>query len=1188
MHAYRHFLFLELFAAVAMTPAAALAVTPPGIVYESEAVAKPDSAWKKDQRTADHWNLWTKEIDIEKKRSGGASLASPTVEADRGSAEEGAPALHCVVDDLKPGVYLAYVSNPGRPLGYSLDGERWFRHAGTELFLGMHDLPDGRFEFWVDDRYASPPGNPGSGYFDYVRFVGVSATAKNVRRCEPIRRLEYDLRTGNRGFAVRTTELTLAGFEVEGGRGGRIKGCKTGDSFSYTFACEGTFYPAVEMVDTRGGIEELAVTFDGREIGRIVAGHLDGRPALFCLQQPITVEPGDRIAFTCKNDVDACLVSRLYFSTQAIEPPPVRFENVEHRSPQPGVVDFCWTTNRPLATGHVEYGIDSLGESTEPSGYLGRNHRVRLSGLDPQRAYQARLVTEHDGRPLVSEVICLHPVPVTPPPTKRFSIELAVPEPTEHARENWPATVGIPFAKGTLGKLQDLRLFDAGGRAEVLQAGLFSRWPDGSVKWATISFMADTRLGDAPSSYRLEGRPAWDDPAPSAADVVSSASTDELWKLLIGGFALHLRAADGELLVGKPPESETPRIEINGPIRAVVKWSGPIVDSAGSRRFAYLVRMELWRDRPAIGLDVSVLNDQPSPRFQSVGSVVLRIPWQSAGELRGGFDNGPLETVPANRKLTILQDRDNHYRIHAGGRTSDGERSQGVAVIQDDRVRLLAVMPNFWQTYPKGYAIDQAGLDVQFLPPLATDTYTREADGADFSRLYAWQKDGDYLFRCGQLSRQRLLVRFDAAGGDDATECVSAWMASPLLPRATPDYLMATGVLGRRLFPRTEGVWDDYEEFFEKSFENHLADRRQRRTYGWMHFGDWHGERSLNYGNNEYDLNWGLGVQWMRTGDRRYFDRGLEMARHYASVDTLHGDFTESMNGLAWTHSFNHVGTDLTPEELGLPGDDRSAEAYLELYGRGMFRGSIDRQGHIYQEGNWLFAALSGDPFLRDVAQRVSTNQAEKLTPNFNFGIERSGGWPLVNAVAAYRFTGDPYYLNAARLMIERCLERQDPATGGWPHWPPVSETGGIPVFGGKAFAVGILSYGILRYLDEEPLDRAEVRRMLVGGADWLINESWTPGKGFRYISNSPIHRGTGGRGVTCLLNAEIVAFAYRETGDPKYLEFWKEMMRGAFDNEIKGIGKSLAMGIHQVVFGLDRVRSEGITASPKSSGESE
>ena len=134
-------------------------------------------------------------------------------------------------------------------------------------------------------------------------------------------------------------------------------------------------------------------------------------------------------------------------------------------------------------------------------------------------------------------------------------------------------------------------------------------------------------------------------------------------------------------------------------------------------------------------------------------------------------------------------------------------------------------------------------------------------------------------------------------------------------------------------------------------------------------------------------------------------------------------------------------------------------------------------------------------------ATRVCDNQAFWLTNNFNFTIERAGGWPLINAVAAYRHTGNPYYLNAARLMVQRCLERQDPATGGWLHYPPVDETGDVPTLGGKAFATGILSYGVLRYLDTEPQPRPEVRRMLVRAGDWLMRESWVPQRGFRYIN---------------------------------------------------------------------------------------
>jgi len=80
--------------------------------------------------------------------------------------------------------------------------------------------------------------------------------------------------------------------------------------------------------------------------------------------------------------------------------------------------------------------------------------------------------------------------------------------------------------------------------------------------------------------------------------------------------------------------------------------------------------------------------------------------------------------------------------------------------------------------------------------------------------------------------------------------------------------------------------------------------------------------------------------------------------------------------------------------------------------------------------------------------------------------------------------------------MIETLPSASGPRHGGWLHWPPLSETGDVPSLGGKSFAVGILSYGILRYLDEEPRERPEVRRMLVRGADWLMKESWIPGKG--------------------------------------------------------------------------------------------
>jgi hypothetical protein len=320
----------------------------------------------------------------------------------------------------------------------------------------------------------------------------------------------------------------------------------------------------------------------------------------------------------------------------------------------------------------------------------------------------------------------------------------------------------------------------------------------------------------------------------------------------------------------------------------------------------------------------------------------------------------------------------------------------------------------------------------------------------------------------------------------------------------------------------------------------------------------------------------------MRCGDRRYFDRGLRMARHYSTVDTMHGSFAEKGHCLVWEHCFNHVGSGLTPEQLRFQADDKAAQDYLKQYRR-LLGGAMDAQGHVFEPGNWLYAALTGNRWFRDVAERVCTHQAEKLTPSFNFSIERSGGWPLINASLAYGFSGDPYYLNAARLMIERCLERQDPATGGWLHRPPINETAGVPVMGGKAFAVGILTHGMLRYLEQEPQDRPDVRHMLVRGADWLMNESWIPGKGFRYITNAPNYRDVGARGMTCLLDAEVIAYAYEQTRDPKYLAFWREMMKGLLETMDNGMGKAYTQTVRQTIYGLDRVRQWGISALPPS-----
>jgi hypothetical protein len=1166
----------------------AWAVTPPGIVFESEAICEPQSAWQKDRGSPNHWMLWTKEDNIERKRSGGAVLASPSVTTDRQRPEEGAPPLHAVVRGLEPGLYAVYLSAPGRPLAYSLDGKEWIRYQGGELALGKHRIADRPFEFWIDDRYAAPANNRGPAYFDYVRFLPVPLMSSDVRREEAWKGLDYWLRSAGRGAAVPFESWEVDGFEREHRRR-MVSTRKAGATCSCLFDRDGTFYPAVQMADSAGVFEQLSVCVDGKEVAHLVGEEETGQSGLFCIDRPIAVRRGQRLTLKSVKDGILCRIEEVYLASEPIRPPEAKIENVQVWSPNPGEAHVCWTTSRLVATGVVEYGTASLSNRTEASEYVGQNHQVILRGLDPQASYQARITTKHGQKPLVSDVVRFQAALPKSVQSKPQSIPLAIPEPTAKSRRDWPVTMGLPLARGMLADTSDLRLVDASGKPVDLDACPLSRWPDGSIAWAVLDFKANTDAGATAPTYTLKIQPDSTD-RPSSVPTLQRLPDRCIMvvngeKVVIGGesdaaftldrgnvqspVSLELTTGDGMVWTCGRPDLPAVALEVTNSTRSVVKFSGPMVARDGTKAWSYLVRLTTWRGRPGIGLDVSLCNDQPSLRSRAVRSWVLRLPLDG-GSVRGAVEGGALEAVQSGQEIRLLQEKDDHYTVQSPAGNREGKQAAGLAAAVGDTLKWTAVVPQFWESYPLGFAIKPKAFDVELLPRLSADSYSDRDSLKVFQRLYAWFQDGNYLFRAGQLLRRQLVLLPAALSGDEAASQLQ-WWSRPLVPQAPATYLCGTGVLGRTLAVPQPGVWDVYEKMFTDSFARHLVDRQQDRTFGWMHFGDWFGERDLNYGNNEYDMAWSLAIQWMRTGRREYFDRGQEMARHYSTVDTVHGDFARNMNGIVREHSFNHVGTDLTPEQLHMGMADRKVQAYLERYGRGMFHGAIDRQGHVFQEGNWLYASLTGDRFLWDVAQRVCDNQAEWLTKGFDFGIERAGGWPLINAVAAYRHTANPYYLNSARLMIQRCLERQDPVLGGWLHYPPIDETGDVPVYGGKAFAVGILSYGILRYLDVEP--RPEVRRMLVRATDWLMKESWNPDRGFRYITKCQRYHNAGERGMTCLLNAELVAFAYEETRDKRYLDFWQEMTSGVFDKNFGAMGKGFAQCVHQTVFGLERIR---------------
>ncbi|MEA3364816.1 MAG: hypothetical protein U9Q79_04170, partial [Candidatus Hydrogenedentes bacterium] len=748
------------------------AVQPQGIVYESEAIASPDSAWILNERVPDKWMLWTKEEDIERKRSGGSVLASPPVSEDRGTPDEGAPMLHCVVDDLEPGTYVIYLSNPGgRPLAYSLDGVEWLKYEGSELSLGPRVLEEGQFEFWVDDRFAHPPNNPGPGYFDYARFVPVRASAANLTRFDYWRGIDAQVTKQGRGCVVGVEGFTeLEGFEISGAelRGGD----KAGHSFSYTVHREGTYYVALHMNDDEDGIEQLTIALNGEEIGCIVGAGPHGQ-FVVSSNKSVSLKKGDKLTFTATTPVGYYRVYGLYFSQDPIAPPPPGFLHLVAWSPEAGRADLCWITTTIVDTGVVEYGAGDFETRTERIEYKGRNHRVQLAGLDPSKEYQARVRTEHLGEPLFSEVIRFRAAPPMAPATKELTVPLRIAEPTSGARTDWPVTTGLPFPEGTVADVGDLRLFDPSGRPVPLQADEFSRWPDGSLKWAVLSSLATTQSHSEPVQYQLKARASWDVPPPEIEPAVLN-ETAEVWTLTNGlvelvvpkkfpadswtiaadldgdgaispaereasanaGLRLAVTTPEQGVLVCGPPDTEGPTAQSRGPVRALLQWTGPLVTGDGTDSgWRYVMQAGLSAKSRRLPLDVAVYDASSQPDFRELSSIEVVMTPPGEPFVQSAFDGAPLTPLPQEGVwLKQLHERVFTLSNSSGGKS--GEHAQGFVSARNDHIATDAFVPNFWQTYPKAISVDPKAIRLHLLPELSSDVYSGPNYDADYYKLF--------------------------------------------------------------------------------------------------------------------------------------------------------------------------------------------------------------------------------------------------------------------------------------------------------------------------------------------------------------------------------------------------------------------------------------------------------------------
>ncbi|MGE5530928.1 MAG: hypothetical protein ACM3VW_02265, partial [Bacteroidota bacterium] len=641
------------------------------------------------------------------------------------------------------------------------------------------------------------------------------------------------------------------------------------------------------------------------------------------------------------------------------------------------------------------------GVVTGPEQYPSNNHRLNVTGLSGKQPAQVKLtVTPVTGAPL-ERTLNVAP-PVAYPAAKPGKVELKVVEPSGKDRAGLPVTSGIPLPKSALYRAANTRLTDA-GVSLPLQARSEARWEDGSIKWLLLDTQVDLRAGETKNLVLEYGGTAATKAAaglkitemsgrdgivvdtgalrailPVAGKVEFRSAGDKLLSTLDGS----LTDKDGTVWRFIP---ESVRVVDAGPLRATVRVDGHY--RAGERRhFLGSTLVSLYAGKPYARTEALFGNDIVDVVMTPIKSLYLDVEGATTANATIGVLDG--EALTGTPGMQAGQQFDDSFVAQRASQPT-GKRLAGW--VKTDS--MVLAMKDLWQQYPKSLSVTPQGVRVGLCPDIAPENLY--ANKPDEEKLYYYLRDGNYTFRRGMMKRHEMWL-----GPASEADEVVALAARHATMAAAPEYYQVAKATGD-ILPATPKHFAMYDEILGGGVDAYVAERERSHEYGLMNYGDWWGERGMNWGNEEYDLQVGMLQQYMRTGDLRFFYVGEAAARHNTEIDTIHWAETptrapnqslEPVVGQIWVHSMGHTGG-------YYPKDYKN----MEVYGPGY---STNR-GHMWVGGNFLYGMMSGDPLVLDSARLAADWMAGADCNNFEYGNAREPGWMSMAVMSAFRATRD-------------------------------------------------------------------------------------------------------------------------------------------------------------------------------------
>ncbi|MCC6443678.1 MAG: hypothetical protein IT210_09520 [Armatimonadetes bacterium] len=568
----------------------------------------------------------------------------------------------------------------------------------------------------------------------------------------------------------------------------------------------------------------------------------------------------------------------------------------------------------------------------------------------------------------------------------------------------YPVTGGVPMPPGLLKRGGGISLEDRLGRPIPLESEVTGRWPDGSVRWLLLTFLAPEGSGDG-SEFMLRAGKGVQGTAPRErlrlytgpsrrtldTEAVRVVLGDDRRNLIDAVFLKsktqpvlrRLRPSLSVKLDGReaPLAAAWKTISASrGPLSASVKMEGTL-DAPGMHIGRFVFRLTAYAGSPVLKTSFRFFNDvKPEPYKGTAEDTPLDVTEIS---LIADLPGGPLraaagldgEDAAESRSglLSVIQPEAGRFLVSSGSAPlGQGSRASGWIAAETESGWAQASLWRFGQQFPKSLSTAPGSLTIGLFAPSESVPLYRP--------------------RFGEAKRHDITFVFGDGPAQDAARAALGRLSDE------PPRLFDTAWFCRAgAVNLLDPEFYEQESFLKRHTLEAHGDVSSEKVFG--HFG------MRNFGDAPYGsqgqwlngywavvqgaLNWGLS-----SGDRRWLERSFEAARHIADVDTAH-----IPEGHPDWQAWNGVTCAL--------GIDHSAHGGNALWPAFQIGESLMLHHWMTGDSDSREAALANADYILRSGAGLGSTEA------------RSQARPMLTLLRAWQATGDLKYRRAAARYLD-------------------------------------------------------------------------------------------------------------------------------------------------------------------------